>query len=61
MKELKSKSFTQRVENYNCIGMCAEQTCNKKYKRFVKIQINSLIVVIPFCNEHAETWEKWAE
>lgn len=50
----------EKIQNYNCDGMCIQQSCSKKYTRMTTQKIKNIEVVLGFCDEHAEHFENYS-
>jgi len=42
------------IQNHNAIGVCVENTCDKKETHYHVIKIRDIELAIPFCKEHYE-------
>ncbi len=47
-----------KIINYNCDGLCIEETCSDKYTHSQTIELNTLSLVVGFCEEHSKVWDK---
>lgn len=47
----------QDITNYNTDRMCVEEYCSHIYTHFTLLRLRGMVVVLSFCDEHAEEWE----
>ena len=48
----------EKISNYNCKEMCIEKTCSERYTRFTIKKIGDMEIMLSFCDNHAEKYEK---
>lgn len=48
----------EKIQNYNCEGLCVEENCDEKYTHFCKKKVNGIKVILAFCRKHAEEFEE---
>lgn len=51
------KVIMEKIENYNCEGLCQQETCDKKYTQYAIVKINGMDIHLAFCDEHAREFE----
>jgi hypothetical protein len=49
-----------RIENFNCDGMCAEETCDAPYTHYTEYTEGEITFHVCFCKKHAEQLEEQA-
>lgn len=47
-----------KIQNYNCDGMCHQEYCDKRYTDYEVVIIHDMETHIALCDEHAEEWEE---
>ncbi len=47
----------EEIDNHNWVGLCCEEFCSKPEKRFIKLDVKGLKVLLQFCDEHANEFE----
>lgn len=47
-----------KIQNFNCEGMCIEEICDKKYTQYIIMEINGMKLNLSFCDKHAEEFEQ---
>lgn len=47
----------EKIENFNCDGLCDEIHCGSKPTQFQYIKINNMEIIITLCDKHAEQWD----
>ena len=45
-----------KIDNYNCEGLCFQETCNKKYTQFYKIDVEEFKFIVLFCKKHGDEY-----
>ncbi|VVB71139.1 Uncharacterised protein [uncultured archaeon] len=48
----------EKIVNYNCDGICIEETCSQKYTRHTTYELKGMKLKFAFCEKHAEEFEK---
>ena len=48
----------EKIENYNCEGMCIQKECSNKHIYSTTAIINGIEVVLMFCEKHALEYDK---
>ncbi len=47
----------QKIENYNCEGLCIQAYCDSKYTHFTNQKIHGVKLNLCFCEKHAIEFE----
>jgi hypothetical protein len=58
---MEAKNKMNNIENYNCEGMCVEETCNNRYTKHTSLKLNGMKVHILLCEKHAEQFENYED
>ena len=51
----------EKIDNYNCDGLCIEKSCDKRYTHFTNRIINGVELHLSFCRKHANEYEETEE
>ena len=51
--------MTQKIQNYNCDGLCIQQCCSKRYTHHTTHIINGMELHLGFCEEHADEYDNY--
>jgi len=46
-----------KITNYNCDGLCCNKFCDRRYTHFIEKTMNGMIVILGFCENHANEYE----
>jgi hypothetical protein len=53
------KLFMNEIINYNCDGLCIQESCSERYTHSTIQKINGVNVVLGFCKKHAKEFEDY--
>ena len=43
-----------KIQNYNCDGLCIEKYCSERYEYFEEVELNGMKVLLGFCKKHSK-------